>query len=67
VLMPREIASGFMAGQDYAMIEPELPKRHFTVSLHWSRRFDREPALGWLRKGIVEMFQDEAGAQPDSL
>ncbi|MGB3070779.1 MAG: LysR substrate-binding domain-containing protein [Ottowia sp.] len=67
VLMPREIAEKFLTGQDYAMIEPELPKRQFTVSLHWSRRFDREPALSWLRKGIVDMFQDEVEAHPDGL
>lgn len=67
VLMPSEIAEGFLTGQDYAVIEPELPKRHFTVSLHWSRRFDREPALGWLRRGIVEMFQDGVDVHPDGL
>lgn len=60
VLMPYEIASTFISSRDYAMIEPDLPKRHFSVSLHWSRRFDRDPALSWLRRGIVEMFQAEA-------
>lgn len=58
VLMPREIAAGFVASRDYAMIEPELPQRHFTVALHWSRRFDHEPAQRWLRARIVELFQE---------
>ena len=62
VLMPCEIASGFMSSSDYAVIEPELPKRHFAVAMHWSRRFDRDPALIWLRSGIVKMLQTEASS-----
>lgn len=58
VLMPGEIAAQFLASKEYATIEPEMPKRQFTVSLHWSRRFDRESGLAWLRRRTVNLFQD---------
>jgi len=38
VVMPRNIAQGFAEQGGYAIIEPPLPLREFTVSLHWSRR-----------------------------
>lgn len=56
VLMPRQIAARFVASGDYAMIEPELPLRDFSVSLHWSRRFEHGAAQRWLRERIVALF-----------
>lgn len=61
VLMPRQIAERFVAGGNYAMIEPELPARDFTVSLHWSRRFDHMAAQRWLRERIVALFRAAPG------
>jgi DNA-binding transcriptional LysR family regulator len=55
VVMPRNIARGFSAA-DYALIEPPFPLRDFTVSLHWSRRFEADPANRWLRDLMVELF-----------
>ena len=51
VVMPRNIANGFEGG--YAIVEPDFPLRDFTVSLHWSRRFEADPGNRWLR-GLVE-------------
>ena len=28
----------------------------FTVSMHWSRRFDKEPGLQWLRAEVIKLF-----------
>ena len=60
VLMPRQIAVRCVALGEHAMLEPELPLREFTVSLHWSRRFDQEPTQRWLRGRIVALFDDAA-------
>lgn len=58
VVMPRNIANGFVAeGGGYAIVEPAFPRRDFTVSLHWSRRFEADPGNRWLRQLIVTLFE----------
>ncbi|MEJ7929271.1 LysR family transcriptional regulator [Ramlibacter sp. AN1015] len=54
-LVPRDIAEGF--GEGHAIVEPPFPLRDFTVSLHWSRRFESEPGHRWLRGLIGEVFR----------
>lgn len=56
VVMPRNIARGFEGG--YAIVEPPLPLRDFTVSLHWSRRFEADPGNRWLRGTIEALFRE---------
>ena len=56
VVMPRNIADGFAAQGGYTLIEPTFPLRDFTVSLHWSRRFENDPANRWLRETLVQLF-----------
>jgi len=58
VLMPRSIAQGFVAHGGLEIIEPDFPLRDFTVSLHWSRRFENDPAQRWLRARVTALFQD---------
>lgn len=55
VVMPRNIARGFEGG--YAIVEPDFPLRDFTVSLHWSKRFEAEPGNRWLREAIEALFR----------
>jgi len=58
VVMPRNIARGFAEEGGYAIVEPAFPLRDFTVSLHWSRRFEADPANRWLRQVIQELFTE---------
>jgi DNA-binding transcriptional LysR family regulator len=53
-VMPRNIARGFEGG--YAIVEPDFPQRDFTVSLHWSRRFEADPGNRWFRALVEELF-----------
>jgi DNA-binding transcriptional LysR family regulator len=55
-IMPRNIAQTFQGS--YAIVEPELPLRDFSVSLHWSRRFEADPGNRWLRQLIEELFRE---------
>jgi len=67
VLMPREIALGFQPPGQYLLIEPGLPLRDFTVSLHWSRRFEQRPMHRWFRQLVLELFaQDPASVTPNA-
>ena len=61
VVMPRNIARLFAAEGGYALIEPPFALRDFTVSLHWSRRFEADPANAWLRQLIAGLFREPAG------
>lgn len=64
VLMPRNFAQGFAAQDALDLIEPELPLRDFTVSLHWSVRFDKDPCLQWLRGRALALFGPTGAALP---
>lgn len=56
VVMPRAIALRFINTERYALLSNTLPRSTFTVSLHWSRRFNLDPAHQWLRRLFVELF-----------
>jgi DNA-binding transcriptional LysR family regulator len=56
VLMPRNFAQGFAQAGALAILEPDLPLRDFTVSMHWSARFDKDPCLQWLRATVAQLF-----------
>ena len=58
VVMPRNIEQIFAANGGYSIIEPPFPLRDFTVSLHWSKRFEADPGNRWLREVIEELFRD---------
>ncbi|MEJ8859899.1 LysR substrate-binding domain-containing protein [Variovorax robiniae] len=59
VVMPRNIARGFVQEQGgYTIVEPAFALRDFGVSLHWSRRFEMDPANRWLREVMVDLFAD---------
>ena len=58
VVMPRNIARGFARDGGYAIVEPGFAMRDFTVSLHWSRRFEAEPGNRWMRELIEELFKE---------
>ena len=57
VVMPRNIAEGFAAEGGYAIVEPPVAGRDFTVSLHWSRRFEADPGNAWLRERVISLFR----------
>jgi len=59
VVMPRNIARGFAQEGGYAIVEPAFPLRDFSVSLHWSKRFEGDAANRWLRQVIRELFSEE--------
>ncbi len=59
VVMPRNIAQIFAADSGYTIIEPPFPLRDFTVSLHWSKRFEADPGNRWLRGVIEELFREK--------
>jgi DNA-binding transcriptional LysR family regulator len=56
VLMPRSIAQGFVVHGGLEIVEPDFPLRDFTVSLHWSRRFEADPGQQWLRQTVRALF-----------
>ena len=56
-VMPRAI-HGLFPPERYAVIDPKFPLEEFTVSLHWSRRFENEPAHRWFRALMAQCQQD---------
>ena len=60
VLMPREIAIGFDPSECFCLLDSTLPLKEFTVSLHWSRRFQHLPMHQWLKGLVVELFKSRS-------
>lgn len=58
VVMPRNIAQGFLSAGDCVIVEPVFPLRDFAVSLHWSRRFEADAGNQWLRSLILALFKE---------
>lgn len=56
LLIPGSIAMDFYMQGGYTILEPQFPLRDFTVSLHWSRRFEADPAQRWLRQVVLSLF-----------
>lgn len=56
VVMPRAVALRFINTERYALLSNTLPRSTFTVSLHWSHRFNLDPAHQWMRRLFVELF-----------
>lgn len=56
VVMPRATALGFVDTKRFAVLPASLPRSAFTVSLHWSRRFDTDPGHQWMRRLFVKLF-----------
>jgi len=57
VVMPSAIALAFVGADCYCVLPASLPRSTFTVSLHWSRRFESDPAHRWLRDLFVRLFK----------
>ncbi len=58
-IMPLNIARGFEGG--YAIVEPAFPQRDFTVSLHWSRRYEADEGNRWFKALVEELFAGRPG------
>lgn len=64
VLMPRNFAHSFAAQSALDIMEPELPLRDFVVSMHWSRRFDKDPCSQWFRATVSQLFHSSSPSTP---
>lgn len=56
VVMPGNIAQGFVDAGGCVMVEPPFADRNFTVSLHWSHRFENDPDNRWFREHVLPLF-----------
>lgn len=56
VLVPRAIGMGLEPVGAFALLEPGLPQRDFSVALHWSRRHAQTAMLRWARETIIDVF-----------
>lgn len=57
-VMPRNIAQGFAAEWGCALFDPQFERSTFTVSLHWSHRFENDPGHQWFRQLVVRLFAE---------
>ncbi|MGX5649234.1 LysR family transcriptional regulator [Hydrogenophaga borbori] len=57
-VMPRNIARGFVQAGGCTVLEPPFEGADFTVSLHWSHRFEADPAHRWFREAAVQLFAE---------
>jgi DNA-binding transcriptional LysR family regulator len=65
VILPQAVAQDFMQRGGCAVVELALPQPEFTVSLHWSRRFEADAAQRWVRELVVRLFS-QGDPRPES-
>ncbi len=58
VVMPGNIARGFVASGGCVMVQPAFVDCKFTVSLHWSHRFESDPDNRWFREQVLRLFAE---------
>jgi DNA-binding transcriptional LysR family regulator len=58
VVMPGNIAQGFVQTGGCVIVQPPFVNRGFTVSLHWSHRFEGNPDNRWFRQQVTALFAD---------
>lgn len=57
--IPARIARAlFLHDGAYSCITPRLPATAFTVTLHWSRRFEHDAAHRWFRQQLLDLFSE---------
>lgn len=57
VLMPRAIALTFEPVDKFCVMEPDVPQKDFTVSLHWSRRHEHAAMNRWFKDLLIKIFR----------
>ena len=57
VILPQQTAQMFARDGAFRVLRADLGTRDFAVSLHWSRRFERDHAIGWLRETALRLFR----------
>ncbi|MDO9437195.1 LysR family transcriptional regulator [Hydrogenophaga sp.] len=58
VVMPGNIARGFVDDGGCVTVQPPFKDRDFTVSLHWSHRFESDPDNRWFREQVLQLFRE---------
>ncbi len=58
VVMPGNIARGFVNEGGCVTVQPPFVDRDFTVSLHWSHRFENDPDNRWFREQVLDLFRE---------
>jgi DNA-binding transcriptional LysR family regulator len=59
VVVPLRIADRFFVPfGSYKKVEPGFPD--FVVSLHWSKRFEHDPAHEWMRALLIDLYAERS-------
>jgi len=56
VIMPLDIAHKLMPAPQFTILGTALPGSRFSVSIHWDKRFSRDPANIWFRQFCAGLF-----------
>lgn len=59
VTIPDSLADYFSRLEDVRVVRPPVSVGGFAVNQYWHTRFNRDPAISWLRKAVRELFQGD--------
>ncbi len=57
-VLPMRIAAKFARAGSFRVARPRWSEGDFVIALHWSRRYEGDPAGRWLRALAVELFRE---------
>ena len=58
VVLPMGLANYFADSGGYAVSEAQFAHGDFPVMLHWSKRFELDPAHQWMRDLVIRLFKE---------
>lgn len=56
-IVPRDLAREFVESAQCALFDPDFERSDFPVALHWSPRFENDPAHLWFREFVGRLFR----------
>jgi DNA-binding transcriptional LysR family regulator len=55
-VVPGRLAEAFQSRLPIKVMPPPVPIPSYDIRLHWHERYDRDPAIQWMRRAFVRVF-----------
>jgi DNA-binding transcriptional LysR family regulator len=58
-VVPGRLAEAFQSRLPIKVMPPPVPIPSYDIRIHWHERYDRDPAIQWMRRAFVGLFAND--------
>ena len=58
-VVPSRLAEAFQSRLPIKVMPPPVPIPSYDIRIHWHERYDRDPAIQWMRRAFVGLFAND--------